>query len=44
MRPRPQGAGAEHVLRSILAEADLFMAVNGFPTLADLRRAGARRV
>jgi lactate 2-monooxygenase len=37
-------AGAEHVLKSILAEADLFMAVNGFPSLSDLRRAGARRV
>ncbi len=29
-------AGAIHVLRSILAEADLIMAVDGYPTLADL--------
>jgi lactate 2-monooxygenase len=35
--------GAAHVLRSILAEADLMMAVNGYPTLADVRREGARR-
>ena len=35
--------GCAHVLRSILAEADLLMAVNGFPTLAALREAGARR-
>ena len=37
-------AGAVHVLRSLLAEMDLFMAVNGMPTLADLRREGAVRV
>jgi lactate 2-monooxygenase len=37
-------AGVEHVLRSILAEADLFMAVNGFPTIDHLRAAGAVRV
>ena len=36
--------GAAHVLRCILAEADLLMAVNGYPTLADVRAAGARRV
>ena len=36
--------GAAHVLRCMLAEADLFMAVNGFPTIADLRAAGAMRV
>ncbi|WP_300973636.1 alpha-hydroxy-acid oxidizing protein [Sphingomonas sp. LHG3406-1] len=36
-------AGAEHVLRSILAEADLLMAVNGYPTIAAVREAGARR-
>lgn len=36
--------GAAHVLRSILAEADLLMAVNGYPTIADVRAAGARRV
>lgn len=35
--------GAEHVLRCILAEADLLMAVNGYPTLDDVRAAGARR-
>lgn len=35
--------GAAWVLRSILAEADLLMAVNGYPTLADVRKAGARR-
>ena len=33
--------GAAHVLHSILAEADLMMAVNGYPTLADVRREGA---
>jgi lactate 2-monooxygenase len=36
--------GAAHVLRCILAEADLMMAVNGMPALADVRAAGARRV
>lgn len=35
--------GATHVLRSILAEADLMMAVNGWPSIADVRRAGAVR-
>jgi lactate 2-monooxygenase len=35
--------GAAWVLRSILAEADLLMAVNGYPTLADVRTAGAKR-
>jgi lactate 2-monooxygenase len=35
--------GAAWVLRSILAEADLLMAVNGYPTLADVRTAGVRR-
>ncbi len=35
--------GAAWVLRSILAEADLLMAVNGYPTLADVREAGAQR-
>lgn len=35
--------GAAWVLRSILAEADLLMAVNGYPTLADVRNAGVRR-
>jgi lactate 2-monooxygenase len=28
--------GVVHVLRSILAEADLIMAVDGYPALADL--------
>jgi lactate 2-monooxygenase len=32
--------GAAHVLRSILAELDLLMAVNGFPTLQALQHAG----
>jgi lactate 2-monooxygenase len=36
--------GAAAVLRAILAEADLLMAVNGYPTLADVRTAGAQRV
>lgn len=36
--------GAAHVLRSILAEADLLMAVDGFPTLKALREAGAVRL
>lgn len=35
--------GAAFVLRSFLAEADLLMAVNGYPTLADVRDAGVRR-
>lgn len=35
--------GVRHVLRCILAEADLLMAVNGYPTIADLRVAGAIR-
>jgi lactate 2-monooxygenase len=36
--------GAAHVLRCVLAEADLLMAVNGYPTIADVRAAGAVRV
>lgn len=36
-------AGAAHVLRSLLAEADLLMAVNGYPTIAYVRAAGAER-
>ncbi len=36
--------GVVHVLRSILAELDLLMAVDGFPTLAALRDAGVRPV
>lgn len=35
--------GAVHVLRSILAEADLIMAVDGYPTLADLTPETLRR-
>ncbi len=35
--------GIVHVLRSILAEADLIMAVDGYPTLADLTRESIRR-
>lgn len=35
--------GAAHVIRCILAEADLLMAVNGMPTIADVRAAGATR-
>jgi lactate 2-monooxygenase len=31
-------------LRAILAELDLLMGIDGFPTIADLRAAGARRV
>ncbi len=36
-------AGAAHVIRTILAEADLLMAVDGFPDLAAVRAAGAVR-
>ena len=36
--------GVVHVLRSILAEADLIMAVDGYPTLADLTPDTLRRV
>lgn len=35
--------GVVHVLRSLLAEADLIMAVDGYPALADLRAEGALR-
>ncbi|NTS65097.1 alpha-hydroxy-acid oxidizing protein [Sphingomonas sp. HHU CXW] len=35
--------GCAHVLRSILAEADLLMAVNGLPDLNAVRAAGATR-
>jgi lactate 2-monooxygenase len=35
--------GAVHVLRTILAEADLIMAVDGYPTLGDLTRGSLRR-
>jgi len=33
-----------HVLRSLLAEADLIMAVDGYPTLKDLVPEALRRV
>ncbi len=36
--------GIVHVLRSILAEADLIMAVDGYPTLKDLTPDTLRRV
>jgi lactate 2-monooxygenase len=36
--------GVVHVLRTILAEADLLMAVDGYPTLADLTRDSLRQV
>jgi lactate 2-monooxygenase len=36
--------GAAFVLKSILAEADLLMAVNGYPSLEQVREAGARRI
>jgi lactate 2-monooxygenase len=34
--------GIIHVLRSILAEADLLMAIDGYPTITDLRDAAVR--
>ena len=37
-------AGAAHVLKCILAEADLMMAVNGWPSIAAVREAGVERV
>jgi hypothetical protein len=36
--------GIEHVLRTLLAEADLIMAVDGYPALADLTPEALRRV
>jgi lactate 2-monooxygenase len=36
-------AGAAHVLKCILAEADLLMAVNGYPDIQAVRAAGASR-
>lgn len=36
--------GIVHVLRSILAEADLIMAVDGYPTLGDLTPDALRRI
>ena len=37
-------AGIEHVLRCLLAEADLTMAIDGYPRVADLRPDALRRV
>ncbi|MFF4901617.1 lactate 2-monooxygenase [Streptomyces sp. NPDC001068] len=37
-------AGLVHVLRALLAEADLIMAVDGYPALADLTPEALRRV
>jgi lactate 2-monooxygenase len=37
-------AGIDHVLRSLLAETDLTMAVDGYPRVADLTRDALRRV
>lgn len=37
-------AGIIHVLRSLLAEADLIMAVDGYPTLGDLTAGSLREV
>ena len=36
--------GVVHQLRSVLAEADLLMAIDGFPTIAEVKRADLRRV
>ena len=36
--------GVVHVLRCLLAEADLYMAVDGYPSLADLRPELLRRI
>jgi lactate 2-monooxygenase len=35
--------GAAHVLKCLLAEADLLMAVDGYPTISDVRAAGVMR-
>lgn len=49
-RPYAYGAalagtdGVVHVLRSILAEAELLMAIDGYPNVADLTRDALRRV
>jgi lactate 2-monooxygenase len=37
-------AGVVHVLRSLLAEVDLIMAVDGYPSVGDLTREALRRV
>ena len=36
--------GAAHVLKCMLAEADLMMAVNGYPSLDAVRAEGSQRV
>jgi lactate 2-monooxygenase len=36
--------GLVHYIRSVLAEADLLMAINGYPTIADLQAGSIRRV
>jgi lactate 2-monooxygenase len=36
--------GVVHVLRSILAEADLIMATDGYPSIVSLTRDSLRRV
>lgn len=36
--------GVVHYIRSILAEADLLMAIDGYPTIADLRKDALQRV
>jgi lactate 2-monooxygenase len=36
--------GVAHVLKCLLAEADLLMAVDGYPTIASLREGGVQRV
>ena len=35
---------ARRALRAVLAELDLLMAVDGYPSIADLRAAGAQRI
>jgi lactate 2-monooxygenase len=35
--------GAAHVIKCLLAEADLLMALNGYPTISDVRAAGVTR-
>jgi lactate 2-monooxygenase len=40
---RARTEGVVHVLRTILAEADLLMAVDGYPTIADLVPDAIRR-
>ncbi|GAA4671689.1 alpha-hydroxy-acid oxidizing protein [Nocardioides nanhaiensis] len=37
-------AGVEHVVRCLLAETDLIMAIDGYPTIASLERSALREV